>query len=299
MNKASAPQVSAAFGLKTRALDYLQLIKPRLVTMVLLSTITGYYLGSSAFTANLFTFWLTLAGTALVAIGSMSLNEVLEVETDSKMIRTQNRPLPSGRLSIAEASIFGSVTSLAGFSILIFAANWTSAILAFATWAGYLFIYTPLKSKTSLSTIVGAIPGALPPLIGWASASGSVNFHGFILFLIIFFWQLPHFLAIAWMYREDYSRAGLPILSVIDLEGKFVARQMILNMCALMPVSLLPTIFMLTGTFYFFGAFSLGTVFAAVIILASSNLDLRARWVLRASVLYLAGLLLLMVVDKL
>ena len=289
----------AGMTMGSRMADYLQLIKPRLVFMVLLSTVTGYYLSSFNFSADPLKFWMMLLGTAFVACGSMTLNEVLEVETDSKMIRTQNRPLPAGRLSIREALIFGGVTSVLGFTILISSVNWLAAALAFATWAGYLFVYTPLKSKTSLSTVVGAVPGALPPLIGWASASGHINFHGFILFLIMFFWQLPHFLAIAWMYREDYERAGLPILSVIDRDGTFVSRQMILNMCALMPVSLLPTIFTLTGTLYFFGAFSLGIFFAAVIIFASSNLDLRARWVLRASVIYLASLLILMVVDKL
>ena len=292
-------KMTIVFGFRSvRVLDYVQLVKPRLVVMVLLSTITGYYLAALNF-ADPFKFWMMLLGTAFVACGSMTLNEVLEINTDSKMLRTQNRPLPAGRLSMREALIFGAITSILGFTVFIFAVNWLSFLLAFATWAGYLFVYTPLKSKTSLSTIVGAVPGALPPLIGWASASGYVNFHGLILFLIVFFWQLPHFLAIAWMYREDYERAGLPILSVIDPEGKFVARQMILNMCALMPVSLLPTIFMLTGTFYFFGAFLLGIFFAAVIIFASPNLDLRARYVLRASVIYLALLLILMVVDKL
>lgn len=285
------------FGI-SRASDYFQLIKPRLVLMVLLSTVTGYYLASINF-ADSFKFWMTLLATGLVACGSMTLNEVLEVDTDSKMTRTQNRPLPAGRLSVREALIFGVITSALGFTIFVSAINLLSFVLALMTWAGYLFVYTPLKSKTSLSTIVGAVPGALPPLIGWASAEGHISIHGFILFLIVFFWQLPHFLAIAWMYREDYERAGLPILSVIDREGKFVARQMILNMCALMPVSLLPTIFMLTGTIYFFGAFLIGFFFAAVIIFASSNLDSRARYVLRASVIYLGLLLILMAVDKL
>jgi len=279
--------------------DYLQLIKPRLVFMVLLSAMTGYYLSSSHFGADSLRFWMMLLGTALVACGSMSLNEVLEIDTDSKMLRTQNRPLPAGRLSVRQALIFGTTASVLGLAVFIFGVNWISAGLAFSTWAGYLFVYTPLKAKTSLSTIVGAVPGALPPLIGWASASGFVNVQGLVLFLILFFWQLPHFLAIAWMYREDYERAGLPILSVVDREGKFVSRQMILNMCALMPVSLLPTMFMLSGPVYFFGAFALGILFAAVIIYASSNLDLRARYVLRTSVFYLASLLILMAVDKL
>lgn len=276
---------------------YFELTKLRLVLMVLLSTITGYFLGVQS-AVNLGPFCFTLFGTALVAAGSMALNQYFECETDSKMIRTQNRPLPSGKIEMKQAFAFGMTSSAAGFLMLIFGANLLAALCALLTWAGYLFCYTPLKTKTSLSTIVGAVPGALPPIIGWASASGSLNFQSFILFLIVFFWQLPHFLAIAWMYRGDYERAGLPMLSVIDKDGKFVARQMILNMCALMPVSLLPTIFHMTGTLYFFSAFGLGILFAAVVIYASANLDQRARYVLRASIIYLGLLLLLMNLDK-
>jgi len=278
-------------------LDYFELTKPRLVSLVLLSTTVGFYLAYPAGISS-FSFVLTLIATAFVAGGSMALNQFLEREADAKMIRTQTRPLPSGRLKPSEALLFGLITSISGFILFIFFVNLTSALLAFLTWASYLFIYTPLKSRTSLSTIIGAIPGALPPMIGFAGASGTINFHSFLLFMIIFFWQLPHFLAIAWMYRTDYARAEQPILSVVDREGKFVARQMILNMCALMPVSLLPTIFGLTGIVYFFGAFVLGLCFAAVIIFSANNLDLRARFVLRASIVYLAALLILMVIDK-
>ena len=277
--------------------DYLALTKPRVVSMVLLSTMVGFYLGSANGLKPVL-FIATLVATALVAGGSMALNQFLERETDAKMIRTQTRPLPSGHLEPGEAFLFGSVASVLGFFLFIFFVNVTSALLAFLTWASYLVVYTPLKSKTSLSTMMGAVPGALPPMIGWAGANGNIDFHTLLLFMIIFFWQMPHFLSIAWMYREDYKRAGQPILSVVDREGKFVARQMILNMCALMPVSLLPTIFGLTGTIYFFGAFVLGLCFAAAIIVSASNLNLRARYVLRASVIYLAALLILMVIDK-
>ncbi len=277
--------------------DYFELTKPRLVSLVLLSTTVGFYLAYPA-GINSFSFVLTLVATAFVAAGSMALNQFLERGVDAKMIRTQARPLPSGRLKPSQALWFGLIASVFGFLMFIFFVNLTSALLAFLTWASYLFIYTPLKNKTSLSTIIGAVPGALPPMIGWAGANGAVNFHSFLLFMIIFFWQLPHFLAIAWIYRADYARAGQPILSVVDREGKFVARQMILNMCALMPVSLLPTIFGLTGVVYFFGAFALGLCFAAAIIFSASNLDLRARYVLRASIVYLAALLILMVIDK-
>ncbi|MBI4358083.1 MAG: protoheme IX farnesyltransferase [Candidatus Omnitrophica bacterium] len=278
-------------------LDYAALAKPRLVSMVLLSTMVGFYLAARS-EVNVVSFVLILVATCFVASGSMALNQYLERVTDAKMIRTQNRPLPSGRLEPREALVFGLGVSLAGFLIFIVIMKWTSVLLAVVAWASYLFIYTPLKGKTSLSTIVGAVPGALPPAIGWTGADGPMGVQVFLLFLIVFFWQMPHFLAIAWMYREDYRRAGQPILSVIDREGTFVARQMIVYMCALMPVSLLPTLFALTGTAYFFGAFVLGLCFAAVIIFAASHLDVRARYVLRASVVYLALLLILMVMDR-
>src|SRR3989338_8954179 len=277
--------------------NYFELAKPRLVSMVLLSTMVGFYLASREH-MNLFLFTSTLIATALISIGSMVFNQILEREADSKMLRTQNRPLAAGRIHFAQAFWFGALLSVFGFLGFVIFVNMTSAFLALLTWASYLFVYTPLKSRTSLSTIAGAIPGALPPVIGWAGAGGTLNIQAFLLFLIIFFWQMPHFLAIAWMYRDDYTRAGFPVLSVIDREGKFVARQMIVNMFALMPVSLLPTLFGMTGTVYFFGAFAVKICFAAVINFAAPHLDSRARYVLRASVIYLAALLFLMMIDK-
>jgi protoheme IX farnesyltransferase len=287
-------KVSSRFGLIA---DYAALMKPRLVSMVLLSTFAGFYLGSQA-SLNWPSLFFTLLGTAFVAAGSMALNQYLERHTDAQMIRTQNRPLPSGKLMPREAFFFGAALSVIGFIFFLSLVNKTSLFLAFLTWASYLFVYTPLKSKTSLATIVGAIPGALPPAIGWAGANQGAFFGAFLLFLIIFFWQMPHFLAIAWMYRDDYARAKQPILSVLDREGSFVARQMVLNVCALMPVSLLPTIFGLTGKIYFFGAFVLGLSFAGVIIFAAASLNQRARLVLRSSILYLAAMLALMIFDK-
>ena len=296
MNRSLAVNRNAVSVFEVLA-DYAALTKPRLLSMVLLSTAVGFYLGfgSSALSGS---FFVVMMATALVAGGSMALNQYLERASDAKMIRTQNRPIPSGRIQAREALVFGSVISLSGFFIFIFWINWVSTLLALVTWASYLFVYTPLKSRTSLSTVVGALPGALPPVIGWAAAQGTVNFQAALLFWIIFFWQMPHFLSIAWMYRADYERAGQPILSVIDREGHLVARQMIVYMCALLPVSLLPSLFMLTGVPYFFGAFVLGICFASVVIFAAPNLDLRARYVLRASVAYLAVLLMLMVIDK-
>jgi heme o synthase len=277
--------------------DYVPLMKPRLVSMVLLSAFAGFYLGSRA-SINVRSIFFTLLATAFVAAGAMALNQFLERRTDAMMVRTQNRPIPSGRLIPLKAFVFGSLISIIGFALFAFFVNGTSLFLALLTWGSYLFVYTPLKSRTSLSTIAGAIPGALPPMIGWAGASGEIHFHAFLLFMIIFFWQMPHFLAIAWIYRDDYARAAQPVLSVLDREGSFVARQMILNVCALMPVSLLPTIFGLTGKVYFFGAFLLGLSFAGVIIFAASSLDQRARLVLRSSIIYLALLLAFMIFNK-
>ena len=277
--------------------DYSALTKPRVTSMVLLSAFAGFYLGSSG-VLNLISLFSTLLATAFVAGGAMALNQYIERHIDAKMMRTQNRPLPSGKLEPREAFFFGAIISAVGFIFFLSLVNKTSLFLAFFTWASYLFVYTPLKSRTSFSTLVGAVPGALPPMIGWAGASGEVAFAPFLIFLIIFFWQLPHFLAIAWMYRDDYARAEQPILSVLDREGSFVARQMVLNVCALMPVSLLPTIFGLTGKIYFFGTFGLGLSFAGVIIFSAASLDQRARLVLRASVIYLAILLAFMIFDK-
>lgn len=278
-------------------LGYLVLLKPRLVSMVLLSAMAGFYLGVGS-QWNWVLALHVLAGTALVAGGSMAFNQLMEQAADARMVRTQSRPLVTGLIQPREAFWFASVLTAAGFLLLGFFVNWPAAWIALFTWASYLFCYTPLKKRTPFSIMVGAVPGALPPLIGWAGARGTVSAEGFLLFLIIFFWQMPHFLAIAWMYRTDYDRAGFPMPSVLDKEGISVARDMITHVSALVPASLLPTIFGLAGNIYFFSAFALGLLFAGVIIHAASNLDERARTVFRASVIYLALLLLVIVFDK-
>ena len=297
MNRAVLLSRSSLPGAVWEALaPYAELTKPRLVSMVLLSTAVGFCLADRSYGPLLFGF--TLTATFLVAASAMVLNQFLECETDRQMVRTQNRPLPSGRLEPQNALLFGAGLSAAGFFIFIFMVNWISAFLALLTWAGYLFVYTPLKKRTSLATLIGAVPGALPPAIGWAAREGHLQFETLILFLIVFFWQIPHFLAIAWMHRDDYKRAGLALLSTMDEEGKFMARQMVVNVSALVPVSLLPTVFGLTGEIYFFGAFLLGIGFAGVIMFRAPHLDPRARYVLRASVIYLAALLVLMVLNQ-
>ncbi len=276
--------------------DYLELAKPRLLSLVLLSASVGFYL--AARNISFLSYFGVILATAFVGAGAMALNQVMEHEADAKMIRTRNRPVAAGRLMPVQGLIFGLTATFAGIAYLFFSVNPQSAVFAALTSLSYLLVYTPLKKRTSLATFAGAIPGALPPLIGWSAAGGEFNIQALSLFLIIFFWQVPHFLAIDWMYKADYARAGFPTLAVLDPDGKIVGRQMVLNMSALLCVSLLPTIFGMTGSVYFFGVFLLGICFAAVIIYALPNLDERARYVLRASVAYLTLVFILMVGDK-
>lgn len=276
--------------------DYLELAKPRLLSLVLLSASVGFYL--AARNISFLSYFGVILATAFVGAGAMALNQVMEHEADAKMIRTRNRPVAAGRITPVHGLIFGLAATFSGIAYLFFSVNPQSAVFAALTSLSYLLIYTPLKKRTSLATFAGAIPGALPPLIGWSAAGGEFNVQALSLFLIIFFWQVPHFLAIDWMYKADYARAGFPTLAVLDPDGKIVGRQMVLNMSALLCVSLLPTIFGMTGSVYFFGVFLLGICFAAVIIYTLPNLDERARYVLRASVAYLTLVFILMVGDK-
>ncbi len=287
---------SSAFS-SARISDYFELTKPRLVFLVLLSTVVGFILGSSGPIDFLLCFTM-LAGTALVAAGSMALNEWLERNEDGRMARTAKRPLPTNRVNPLGALIFGVVISSLGLIILEFAVSTSAAVLAGLTIASYLFLYTPLKKKTSLCTIVGAIPGALPPLIGWSAAASELSYPGWILFSILFLWQMPHFLAIGWMYREDYRRAGFRMLSLDDTEGEQVGRQMLLYTLALFAVSLLPTVSGITSYFYFAGAFVLGAGLTAFTVLSLKEMDQKARPLFLASILYLTCLLILMVIDK-
>lgn len=277
---------------------YAELLKPRPLFMVLLSTAAGFYLGVRG-GMDLALLFAALLGTFCVGGGAMALNQYLECAQDALMTRTSARPIPSGRIRKEEALAFGLGLSLAGFLVFIFWVNPVSLCFAFATWFGYLYLYTPLKKVTSLATLIGAVPGALPMVIGWTAAKpAALGIEAATLFAIVFFWQLPHFLSIAWMYREDYRRAGFKTLSVLEGGSFMAARQMILNICALIPVSLLPSLFGLTGPIYFFGAFLLGLFFAGAVIFASSNLTLGAPYVLRASVIYLALIFIFMIADK-
>ena len=283
---------------QARMADYLELIKPRISVMVLITVATGVLLASRGL-PDWAVLCHTLIGTALVAAGASALNQLLERESDALMQRTENRPLPAGRLQALEVLVFGAGLGVGGVAyLLITLSHWLAAFIAACTFLSYVFVYTPLKRKTSLNTLVGAIPGALPPVIGWAAVRGSVDREIMALFGIIFLWQVPHFLAIAWIYREDYRRAGLCMLPVLDQEGNMSGRQMVAYCLALIPVSLAPLMVGAAGWYYLIGALSLGVGFLAfAVAFARQHSLFRARGVLRASLLYLPALLALLLLD--
>jgi protoheme IX farnesyltransferase len=297
MKEVSADILSTAE--KSWTAIFTELVKARLTTLVLLTSAVGFYLGESG-AINWVLFFNTLAATALVAAGASALNQLLEREYDAKMLRTQSRPLPSGRLQPTTVAIFGGVTSVAGLVYLALAVNLLTSVLGAVTLVSYLFIYTPLKRVTWLNTMIGAVPGALPPLMGWTAARGELSGEGWALFAILFFWQLPHFFAIAWMYRDEYAKAGFKMLSNVDANGKRTAEQSISNTLALLAVSLFPFVFKMAGTIYLVGAIVLGAGFLFCAIQFSRQLTLtRAKQLFFASIIYLPLLLALMVWDKL
>jgi protoheme IX farnesyltransferase len=274
------------------------LVKARLTTLVLLTTVVGFYVGWHG-PMNWLLLVNTLAGTALVAAGASALNQWLERDYDAKMRRTQSRPLPSGRLQPVTVILFGGIASVAGLIYLAAAVNLLTSVLGAVTLVSYVFIYTPLKRVTWLNTAVGAIPGALPPLMGWAAARNELNGEGWALFAILAFWQLPHFFAIAWIYREEYAKAGFVMLPNVDADGRQTGHQTVSNALALLIVSLCPFLFHMTGAVYLAGAILLGAGFLFCAIRFSRQLTLpRARLVFIASIIYLPLLLTLMVFDK-
>ena len=281
-----------------RLADFLELTKPRVTSLVLVTTLCGFYLGTRG-AVDFLLLLNTLVGTALVAAGTSAFNQYVEREADGRMLRTRGRPLPSGRLEPLPALLFATGLSAAGLLHLVLAVNALTAGLAVLTLGSYVLAYTPLKKVTSLCTLVGAIPGALPPLGGWTAAHGDVTAGGLALFAILFVWQLPHSLAIAWMYREDYARGGFALLPVVDPEGGSTARQIVGNCLLLVPVSLVPSVLGVTGPAYFYGALLLGLAFTAVALpIVGRGTDRTARRILLASVLYLPLLLGLMALDK-
>jgi protoheme IX farnesyltransferase len=279
---------------RVRFADLMELTKPRITLLVLVTTLVGFYMGARG-GVNLLLLAHTIIGTALVASGASALNQYFERELDSRMVRTRNRPLPDGRLLPADALIFSSIISSAGVAYLLFFVNSLTALLGAATLAGYILVYTPLKTRTALCTLIGAFPGAAPPLMGWAATRGEVDPMALSLFSILFLWQMPHFFAIAWIFTDDYARAGFSIHPSGDRTG----RKIILYCCALLPVSVLPTFFGLTGMIYLVGAVLLGFVYLGygfAVALFRSNTH--AHRLLRCSVVYLPALLILMMIDK-
>jgi protoheme IX farnesyltransferase len=265
---------------------------------VLLTTVVGYYLGTRG-TLDVARLLHTLAGTGLLAAGAAALNQLLERHHDARMRRTEDRPLPAGRLTPQTVLVLGGVISAAGMIYLAVQVNLLTALLGAATLVSYLFVYTPLKRRTTLNTVIGAIPGALPPLMGWTAATGQMNAGGWALFAILFFWQLPHFFAIAWMYRDDYARAGYMMLSVVDPTGDRTGRQSVSHTLGLVVMSLFPVVFGVAGGIYAVGAILLGAGFLVLAIRFSRRLTHgAARALFFASIIYLPLLLGLMVFDK-
>ncbi|MGH9776128.1 MAG: heme o synthase [Candidatus Acidiferrales bacterium] len=282
----------------SRSWAYFALSKPDVTFLVVLTTGAGFYLGAgrSLDWPRLFN---TVLATTLVAAGTSALNQFVERAADARMRRTASRPLPLGQLQPREAFFFGASLVLAGIGYLLLLTNVLAASLALATCAMYLGIYTPLKRRTTFATAIGAFPGAVPPLIGWAAARGSLGVGAWILFAILFLWQFPHFYAIAWMYREDYSRAGIRMLPVVDREGTATFTQIIGTAALLIPVSLLPSVIGLAGVRYFFGAVALGMALVQICLWAArSKTNFRAKWLMHATVLHIPLLLGLLIFDK-
>jgi protoheme IX farnesyltransferase len=287
--------------------DYIELTKPRITWLILMSTGIGYFFGLPA-AANWWEFLKsipllsllhTIVGTALIASGTAALNQWVEREADHKMRRTADRPLPSGRLSAQRALAFGVTLSVAGFVELWLGVNLLSASIGAFTLASYLFLYTPMKQRTWWSTTVGAIPGAMPPMIGYAAAAGAITRESWVLFAILFLWQFPHFYSIAWMYREDYARAGILMLPVVEPDCRSTARQIVLYGVALIPMSLVPGMLGMSGRIYLVGALLLGLWFLySGVRVARERSMIRARGVLITSVLYLPLIYGLMLLDR-
>ena len=286
-------------GAWRRLSDYLALTKPRVVAMVLVTTAVGFHLGSAGSLLFLALLW-TLAGTALAAGGTLALNQYMERDLDARMDRTRHRPLPEGRVHPDEALVLGCALLVAGVALLAFAVEPLAAVVTAAIAIIYLLLYTPLKRVSSLCTLVGAIPGALPPVAGWAAARGTLGVEPWILFAIMFLWQIPHTLAIGRVYRDDYARAGVRVLPVVDRDGRTTGLQAVCNCLALLPVALLPTVVGFAGTAYFIVALVLGLAFLwSAVGLARGGRAADARRLLFASLVYLPVLLAVMALDKL
>jgi protoheme IX farnesyltransferase len=283
-----------SFGAVTR--DYLELSKSRIVLMVLITTAAGYLFAAKH--VDVLLLLHALVGTALVAAGTNALNQYVERDHDAKMNRTRTRPLPAGRIAPRSALVFSSLIAILGTVYLGLMVNWLTAALGAFTLTSYIFVYTPLKRVSTVCTIIGAVPGAIPPLMGWTAATNDLGLGGWIVFGILFFWQLPHFMAISWLYREDYARGGFVMTSTIDAQGRSVARQAILYTLALLPVSFAPAFLGMNGVVYLIGAVLAGGALLAATIRFFFERDTKnARSVFMISNLYLLTVMLLLVVN--
>ncbi len=279
-------------------MQYLELTKPRLNLLAVLTTWAGFYMGADRGT-SIWSLINTLVGSASIAAGCGTLNQWMEVEKDAQMHRTMHRPLPSKKITETSALFFGGILAVGGIILLFKMINPLTAFLGVLAIVSYIFFYTPLKKITSLCILVGAIPGALPPVMGWAAARDVVGIQGVVLFLILFFWQMPHFLAIGWLYRDDYTRAGFPMLSVLDPEGKAVGWISVIYALVLIPISLLPSILKMTTPIYLGVASILGFIFLIFSInLAVHKSRINARKLFLASIIYLPILFGVMVACK-
>jgi len=294
-----AVEAPAATSSPARFADLVELTKPRITGMVAVTAAAGFVMASPG-RLDLLLLFHALAGTCLVASGAAALNQVVERGVDARMRRTANRPLPAGRLHPDLGLLWAVALSVVGVAWLALAVNLLTSLLGALTLAGYVFVYTPMKRLSSLATIVGAVPGAVPPMMGWAAARDGLEPGAWALFAILFLWQMPHFLAIAWMYRADYERGGMPMLPVLDPEGTRTGRQAVLYAAALVPVALLPTPLGLTGPVYFLGALVFSLAFLLAAWRFQSRTDHRtAKKLLLTSVVYLPALLAVMLLDRL
>ena len=286
-----------AIGLREKLLAYLELTKPRIAFMLILTSAAGFYLGSSH-GFNFALFANSMIGIAILAFGVATLNQLIERKTDALMDRTAKRPLPTGKISSNEALIFGISQCVVAELYLFFLVNGLTAFLGLIVIIGYVLLYTPLKTRTSASTAIGAIPGALPPLMGWTSAADGINLAAWTLFAILFLWQFPHFLAIATMYKEEYAKAGIKMLPTLETDGKITARQIVMFSILLVPVSLAPFFIGLAGIYYLVGASVLGVWFLWTSIeTARAKTVEKSRKLLLVSVLYLPVIFALMVFN--
>ncbi len=290
--------VVPAFSLREKVSAYVELTKPRITSLIVLTSAAGFCLGSRG-AVDYLLLTHAMIGIALLSSGIATINQFMERDLDALMRRTEKRPLPTGRLQPLEALWFGLALTLTAEVYLASFVNLLTAALGLTIIAGYLLLYTPLKTRTTLSTVVGAFPGAMPPLIGWAAARGQVGIAAWVLFAILFLWQFPHFLAIAWMYREDYGRAGIRMLPVVEPEGRVTGQQIVAFTIMLIPVSLLPALMGISGRVYLVAAIALGLLFLVSSVRAAlSKSNQHARQLLLASVLYLPLLFGVMVLNR-